>query len=72
MAKTYKVVVTGNFPAAVRRRAGIEVPAQGGYEGELTGDQLAAIKADPMLHVSEAEQAQEKPAAKSAAGQANK
>lgn len=56
MAKTYKVVVTGNFPASMRRRAGIEVPAEGGYEGGLTKEQFAAIKADPQLHVSEAGQ----------------
>jgi len=54
MSKTYRVTVTGNFPAPVRRRAGVEVPADGGYEGELTAEQLKAIKADPCLSVSEA------------------
>lgn len=66
-----KYVVTINqprsFSAEQRVRAGIVVSREHGYEGELTEEQLDAIKADRELTVvaakAEGKQA-EKPAAK--------
>ncbi|MBJ8343946.1 hypothetical protein [Antrihabitans sp. YC2-6] len=51
--KVYRVGVTGNFVAEKRIRAGVVVPADGGYVGELTKEQLEAIESDPFLTVSE-------------------
>lgn len=65
---TYKVSIV-NFPegleATERRRAGIVVDRVHGYEGELTEEQLEAIKADDYLEVEEVKTTStKKPAAK--------
>lgn len=51
----YKVSLKSpvNFPADRRIRAGVEVFKAGGYEGELTKEQLEAIEADEHLVVEE-------------------
>jgi uncharacterized Zn finger protein len=52
---TYKVTIKNahSFIADQRRRAGIVVSKDDGYEGELDADQLAEIKADDYLEVDE-------------------
>ena len=47
----YKVTLPREFPYEQRVRAGIVVNKVHGYEGELTGDQLKAIKADGIFTV---------------------
>lgn len=49
---SYRVTLPKTFPYDQRVRAGITVSRQDGYEGDLTDDQLAAIKADPLLTVT--------------------
>lgn len=61
---TYKVEVKTPFPAERRVRAGIVVPVDGGYEGNLTKDQVAAIEQDEYLTISEATKAPAKSAPK--------
>lgn len=48
----YHVRIRGAFTANVRRRAGIEVSVEDGYTGPLDKEQLAAVKADPVLVVT--------------------
>ncbi|MEV0360084.1 hypothetical protein AB0H71_28900 [Nocardia sp. NPDC050697] len=58
---TYRVNIVKAFPEGInarsRFRSGIEVLADGGYEGELTPEQLKAIKADEYLEVVPATEA---------------
>lgn len=49
----HKVQLKKSFTGERRTRAGISVTRTEAYEGELTKDQLAAIKADPELTVTE-------------------
>lgn len=46
---SYKVTLPKAFSYDQRRRAGITVSREGGYEGDLTAEQLKAVKADPLL-----------------------
>lgn len=46
---TYIVQLVTGFPYPQRVRAGVTVLKDGGYEGPLSDDQLAAIKADEYL-----------------------
>lgn len=54
MADTYKVKLVDplGFPADQRVRSGVLVTKADGYEGELTDEQLEAIKNDEHLVVS--------------------
>jgi hypothetical protein len=52
MAKTYQVTLPKNFVGPQHSRAGVSVlPGPDGYVGELTDDQLKAIKADELFTV---------------------
>lgn len=52
----YKVTLPRTFPALAHRRAGIAVAAGlEGYVGPLTQEQLEAIKADPIMTVTNAD-----------------
>jgi hypothetical protein len=54
MAEIYRVELASplSFPADQRTRAGVVVTKQDGYEGELSDEQLEAIKADEHLVVT--------------------
>lgn len=49
---TYQVTLAKDFPYAARRRAGITVDAAG-FKGELSDEQVEAIKADPFLTIKD-------------------
>jgi hypothetical protein len=51
----YKVTLPREFPYEQRIRAGVVVNKVHGFEGELTDEQLEAIKADKVLTVSKVE-----------------
>lgn len=54
MSKIYQVTLPADFITNSRARAGVVVPAgKEGFVGELTDEQLEAIKADGQLTVSE-------------------
>lgn len=54
---TYKVELPQGFPYAQRIRSGVTVFKDQPYEGELTDDQLEAIKADDFLTLTKAKEA---------------
>ena len=56
---SYRVTLPKEFRYDHRVRAGVVVNKVHGYEGDLTKQQVAAIKADPLLSLVEIE---EKPA----------
>lgn len=67
---TYKVTLKDKaFPYELRRRAGIVVRKGEGFEGELTDDQVKAIRADDQLTVKKVSDPQAEAKAKAEAEQ---